>query len=187
MPVRCATLLTTACLSQNQSTAAAGAQCVLPPAITRGPPPFTMTSTPQVESCASHPPAFRGQPCFRVETANNLPPSFTFTPGLLLPGVTVAEGYPSSVSILRSSLESYIYANFLPRLGAYVHCVWMYEHYQRTMMNLDQRVVVSPVAFSTLVPQICVRIWGVIVDISESRYGNSDIQFQFRFDGIMPI
>ena len=173
----CATPSTSACSTRITSTA---------PAITPGPPCATLLPA-QVESCASQPPASSGQPCFRAESAINPPPSFMFPPGLLLPGVTVAEGYPSSMSILRSSLEFYIFKNFRPCLGAYVHCIWMYEHYQRAMMNLDQRVVVSPVAFSTLVPQICVRLWGVLVGISESRYGHSDGQFQFRFDGIIPI
>ena len=99
----------------------------------------------------------------------------------------VAEGYPSSVSRLKISLEHFILTYFRPVPGGYVHCLWMYEQYQLTMMHLDQRVVVSPVAFSTLVPQICARIWGVLLGISESRYGHNDLLFQFRFDGIMPL
>jgi len=64
-----------------------------------------------------------------------------------------------------------------------VDCLWMYEKYQRTMMCLQQRVVISPVVFSTMVPEICERNWGVRLERSESMYG----PMHSRFFGIMPV
>ena len=96
----------------------------------------------------------------------------------------VAHGYPPS-GTLRIRLESYIISKFCPVLGGFVDCLWMYKHYQRTLMCLDQdqRVVISPVVFSTMVPEICERNWGVRLGRSESIYG----PMHSRFLGIMPI
>ena len=94
--------------------------------------------------------------------------------------------YRSSVSRLIPGLESYIITNFCPAPGGFVNCLLMYEHYQRNMMSLDQRVVISPVVFSTMVPEICEKKWGVRMGRSEPRYGHSDSLFHSRFNGIMP-
>ena len=94
---------------------------------------------------------------------------------LFFPVLNVVKGYPDSYSSLRIELESYIVTNYCPIPGKYVHCLWMYEHYQRTM-GQRKRMVVSPVVFSALVPKLCRKKWGIEV---------KETQLKFRFMGIM--
>ena len=95
---------------------------------------------------------------------------------LILPGVDVSKGYPNSYNNNGIELESYIATNYCPSPGEYVHCLRMYEHYQRTMMDQGKSVTVSPVVFSAMVPELCRKKWGI--EIKETK-------FRSRFMGIM--
>merc|ERR1719369_1182866 len=169
-------------------------------------PPCVLTaagpeSTPQTASAS--PPGARptpptGPPCDPPPVSAG-PPStasissplfFKIGPGLIHPHLKVFEGVPNNSNILRRELGRYITTNFCPvDLGGwgYVHCLWMYEDYQRAMVLQGRTVVVSPSVFSVLVPEICERHWGIVLDKSSSRYGSfGDSKFQFCFVGIMP-
>merc|ERR1711936_118823 len=135
-----------------------------------------------VDSRAPQSPASAGPHCFGGGVTSNLIPSFRFPPQFVLPGMIVTQGYPPT-DTLRIRLESYIITKFCPVPGGFVDCLWMYENYQRTMMYLQQRVVISPFVFVALVPEICERNWGVRLGRSESIYG----PMHSRFLGIMPI
>jgi len=112
----------------------------------------------------------------QLQTVPPLPP--------ILPHMVVIGGVPNSR--IMKELWSFINAHFCPAPGGYVHCLWIYDYYQRTMMSQGRRVAVSPTVFSAMVPELCLKHWGIIPDKVESRYGPGHQQFQFCFVGIMP-
>jgi len=163
-------------------TAAAGPPCALPP-ISAG-LPCAPSTAPAGPSCAP-PPVSAGPP----STASIGPPLFFNNgSGLIHPDLYVFEGVPDN--LLRSELERYITTNFYPvGLGGwgYVHCLWMYEDYQKAMVSQGRRVVVSPRVFSILVQEVCEKHWGILLGESKSSYGPlGNSQFQFCFVGIVP-
>ena len=161
-----------------------------PPKPTSSGSPPTPTSAGPISNSTSSGPllstASAGQPSYGREM--NLLSTFGHG-GLILPGVTVQDGFPPPYSRLRNDLGAFIACKFCPVPGGYVHFLWMYEQYQRTMMYQGQRVVVSPSVFSFMVPEFCGRIWEIMLEKwtwFEPRYESCDRQFQFCFTEIMP-